>query len=160
MNSFIRELLALPYLPEEHIRASFERLEERAQIAAPAVQELISYTRTTWIDSSLWSPDTWSVFNRSVRTNNDTEGWHRRLNARTRPNQQMYTLINTLYKEAQLVPVQVRLVKDRKLKKYQRKVFKNIQGRLFRLWEQYENREIKTSELLSACSHLSAPNLH
>ena len=160
INSFIRELLALPYIPEEHIRVCFEKLEERARVAAPAIQELISYTRATWIDSSLWSPGTWSVFNRSVRTNNDTEGWHRRLNSRTRPNQHLYTLINTIYKEAQLVSLQVRMVKDRKLKKYQRIAFKNMQGRLFRLWEKYEKQEIKTSELLSACSHLSRPHLH
>ncbi|KAG0717810.1 hypothetical protein GWK47_053698 [Chionoecetes opilio] len=111
----------------------------------------------TWIDSSMWSPDTWSVFNMSVRTNNDVEGWHRRLNSRSRANEHLYKLIELLYTEASLVPVQVQLVKERKLKRYQKKHFKNMQGRLFTLWDHYINKEIKASQLLAACSHLAAP---
>ncbi|KAK4301510.1 hypothetical protein Pmani_026288 [Petrolisthes manimaculis] len=51
------------------------------------LQDLVAYIRETWIQNSMWPPESWSVFNRSVRTNNDTEGWHRRLNTRGRANQ-------------------------------------------------------------------------
>ena len=128
-------------------------------LAAPAIQNLVAYVREIWIQSSMWPPESWSVFNRSVRTNNDTEGWHRRLNTRGCANQHMYMLINNLYSEAKLVPVQVQLVRERKLKRHQRKAFKNMQGRLFDLWDRYTRNEIKTSQLLSACSHLSAPHV-
>lgn len=159
VNTFIRHLLALPYLPAEHILLSFEEIADNTTLAAPAVQDLVAYIRETWIQNSMWPPESWSVFNRSVRTNNDTEGWHRRLNTRGRANQHMYMLINNLYSEAKLVPVQVQLVRERKLKRHQRKAFKNMQGRLFDLWDRYTRNEIKTSQLLSACSHLSAPHV-
>lgn len=157
INSYIKELLALCYIPAEHIKQSFEKLASRAQLADPKIQELIAYIRSTWIDGNMWSPNTWSVFNMSVRTNNDVEGWHRRLNTRGRANEHLYKLIDLLHTEASLVPVQVELVKERKLKRYQKTHFKNMQGRLFTLWEQYINKEIKTSQLLAACSHLAAP---
>ena len=152
-------VIALPYLPAEHILLSFEEIADNTTLAAPAVQDLVAYIRETWIQNSMWPPESWSVFNGSVRTNNDTEGWHRRLNTRGRANQHMYMLINNLYSEAKLVPVQVQLVRERKLKRHQRKAFKNMQGRLFDLWDRYTRNEIKTSQLLSACSHLSAPHV-
>ena len=104
-------------------------------------------------------PEAWSVFNRAVCTYNDTEGWHRRLNTRGRSNQHMYNLVSLLHKEAALVPIQAQLVKDKKLKRIQKKAFQTLQGRLFKLWQRYINKEIKTSELLAACNHLSQPNL-
>ena len=131
VNSFIRHLLALPYLPAEHILDSFEKIAQSVAAAAPALQALVTYIRHTWLQNSMWPPQSWSVFNRSVRTNNDTEGWHRRLNSRGRANQHMYMLIHNLAAEAKFVPVQVKLVRESKLKKYQRKTFKNLQGRLF-----------------------------
>ena len=71
IHSYIKKVLALSYIPAEHIKPTFEKLSLRVQLADPKIQELIAYMRKTWIESSLWSPDTWSVFNMSVRTNND-----------------------------------------------------------------------------------------
>jgi hypothetical protein len=34
----------------------------------------------TWMTSTVWTVPTWSVFNQSIRTNNDVEGWHHKLN--------------------------------------------------------------------------------
>jgi hypothetical protein len=46
----------------------------------------------------------WSVFMLSVRTNNDCEGWHRRLNVQARRGTlPFYTLIALLHEEARLV---------------------------------------------------------
>lgn len=157
IHSYIKEVLALSYIPAEHIKPTFENLALRAQLADPKIQELIAYVKKTWIESSLWSPDTWSVFNMSVRTNNDVEGWHRRLNSRGQAGVHLYKLIEMLHTEASLVPVHVKLVQENKLKRYQKKHFKNMQGHLFSLWDKYINKEIKTSQLLTACSQLSAP---
>ncbi|MPC47644.1 hypothetical protein E2C01_041397 [Portunus trituberculatus] len=143
----------------EHILLSFEEIADSTTLAAPAIQDLVAYIRETWIQNSMWPPESWSVFNRSAHTNNDTEGWHRRLNTRGRANQHMHMLINHLYSEAKLVTVQIQLVRESKLKRHQRKKFKNMQGRLFDLWDHYSRNEIKTSQLLSACSHLSAPHV-
>ena len=71
----------------------------------------------TWIRNSVWNVESWCVFNLSVRTNNDVEGWHRRLNYRAnKANLPLYTLINLLYKEAELV------------------VLSQMQGKLFSFW--------------------------
>ncbi len=42
------------------------------------------------MDGALWSPEAWSVYGMSVRTNNDTEGWHRCVNTTVRANQHLY----------------------------------------------------------------------
>lgn len=68
---FIRKLLCLPFLPAEHIREVFEALSD---VAPDHYNSLIHYVRTTWIDTRIWPVQCWSVYNMSVRTNNDVEG--------------------------------------------------------------------------------------
>ena len=75
---FIRGLLALPFLPYKHITAIFSKLEER--VSTEPLRNLCTYFRNTWITYTTWPTKTWSVYMCSVRTNNDCEGWHRRLN--------------------------------------------------------------------------------
>ena len=52
--NFIRKLLALSFLPAEHITDIFEHLHGKA-----------SYIEHTWI-TGLWKPKHWSVFKQSV----------------------------------------------------------------------------------------------
>ena len=152
LQSFIRKLFALPCLPQEHIQAAFRKLNDAAP---PSVQPLCQYIRKTWIDSTLWTPATWSVFGKSVRTNNDVEGWHRRINEKARnQSHQFYKLVPLLHQESQLVTLQLRLVKEGKLRRYQRKRTTTTEGKLFKLWELYESGEISTSSLLRKCSKL------
>lgn len=112
-HDYIRAIMALPFLPSEHIIPAFEHLERRSTAAFAG---LVQYVRDTWIQSSKWSPDTWSVYNQPVRTNNDVEGWHRRLNNKSgRSSIQFYLLLPLLYEESRFVTLQARLVKkDRK----------------------------------------------
>jgi hypothetical protein len=64
----------------------------------------------------------WCVFKQSTRTNNDVEGWHRRLNKKTDDEKPpFYLLVRRLYEEAQLLPIQRKLVSEGKLSRYQRK---------------------------------------
>ena len=114
--------------------------------------------RDTWI-TGRWTPADWCVFGQSIRTNNDVEGYHRRLNGNAGNSHiPFYVLVPLLHKEAINVHMQVRLVKDGKLVRYQRNNYKSQQGRIFKLWKKYEQHEITTQHLLKACSRLAGPN--
>jgi len=78
VNSFIRQVLALPFLPGEHIRPAFRFL--RSKTTSPQLLSLMDYIDRTWIQSSIWIPDSWNMYLQSIRTNNDVEGWHRHIN--------------------------------------------------------------------------------
>jgi hypothetical protein len=77
-NKYIRRLMALPFLPHEHIKTMFISLQREAY--DEPLQALCAYIQSTWIESAKWPHNTWSVFMNPIRTNNDAEGWHRRIN--------------------------------------------------------------------------------
>jgi len=102
VHSFCRLLFALPFLPANKIPKAFARLFRKAYTTQ--LQDLVMYVRTNWIESKTWPPECWSVYRRVIRTNNDVEGWHHRLNARARKNTlQFYVLVQLLYREASVV---------------------------------------------------------
>ena len=95
---FCKKLMALPYLPHEHIQPVFQRRSREA--ATEPLKQLTRYIQTTWIDSSWCPPRRWSVFQQATRTNNDLEGWHRRLNVKAKKgNLALYTMIHLLSQE-------------------------------------------------------------
>ena len=64
---------------------------------------------------------------KDIRTNNDLEGWHRRLNNHGRTGQvQFYLLVELLHREAKFVSIQTKLVSDGKLKHQQKKKYRVI----------------------------------
>jgi hypothetical protein len=68
-----RLLLALPLLPAQFIRRSFENIKQQA---TGPLQAVCAYMDHQWINSSVHPPEAWSVFMLAIRTNNPTEGWH------------------------------------------------------------------------------------
>ena len=79
-------LLALPLLAADDIEGAFHRLSNRA--TTDHLEHLFRCVLTTWVDSNLCPPPrAWSVFGKSIRTNNDVEGWHWRLNERAKNGQ-------------------------------------------------------------------------
>lgn len=107
MHKYLRKVLSLPYIPAEHIEEQFLRLCRKAN-GSQVIDRLLNYVRNTWINSTIWPPSAWCVFGRSIRTNNDVEGWHHRLNKKARKGQLIfYLLVQLLHKEAKLVPLQV-----------------------------------------------------
>jgi hypothetical protein len=54
------------------------------------------------------------------------------------------------------VSIQVRLVEEQTLARYQRTTYKTSQGRLSTLWEQYEAKTIHTSNFLRAVGNIYA----
>lgn len=154
-QDFIKQVMALPFLPEDHITTTFGHLEERAP-DGPCSQ-FMSYVRETWL-SGHWTPQDWSVYGQNIRTNNDVEGYHRRLNGKAGgAHIPLYVLIPILHREAEHVNIQVRLVKDGKLARYQRRAYRTQQGKIFSLWQKYEEHDITTQQLLRACAKLTGP---
>ena len=112
------------------------------------------------LDRSItWPPSSWSVFMKSVRTNNDVEGWHHGLHTRAQDKSQlpMYLLIDLLYKEAKLTSLNVHMVSEKKLRRVQRRRYRQIQAKVFSLWGQYEEGDKTARQLLKACSLLVGP---
>ena len=59
-----------------------------------------------------------------------------------------YSLIDLLHKEANRLPIQIRLVSEKRLKKRQNKQYLSVQRKIFDLWCNYEEQTISTSRLL------------
>ena len=156
-HKLCRQFMALPYLPAEHIPAVFQCLETKA--TTPMLTQLVTYIRFNWIEGDLWSPDKWSMFGQAVRTNNDVKGWHGMLNRHAkRGNLSFYLLVRLLHEQAQLVNMQVRLVTDQKLKRRQRKPYRQSQGQFFAAWSTFIAGEISPKQLLRRCAHLMCPS--
>ena len=120
---------------------------------------LLDYMQNTWIDSTLWTPDRWSVFYRTVRTNNDVDGWHhRRLNQNPQKDQlPLYVMIQLLFQEATTVNLQMR--RRDKIRRRQSKKYRDLQGKIMKYWEQYAGGQKTPNSLLRSCAHLNAPTL-
>ncbi|XP_038055819.1 uncharacterized protein LOC119727822 [Patiria miniata] len=102
VRDFIGQLLSLPFLPNEHIGPAFKELSSLVT-DQPAMVELCSYPRTTWLENSTWSPRDWNQ-------------------------RRMY-------------------------------MYQQVQGKIFKLWDDYQARRLTTSGLLAACKYLTGPAL-
>ena len=91
-----------------------------------------------------------------MRTNNDVgEGWHNSLNRRASGRCQLpfYMLVNLLHREAKLTAINIRLVSELKLKRIQRRKYRNLQRQMFTYWDEYWNYQRTAAQLLKACSY-------
>lgn len=61
-------------------------------------------------------------------------------------------VLDLLYRAAKDIPVQYKLVKEKKLKRHQSKQSKQTQGKLMKLWADYAANEHSTSQLLVFCA--------
>ena len=152
---YIKRLIALPFLPAQHIPAVFNNLAQDA--GSEPLCRLVEYVRHTWLESTIWPPAAWSVFSLNIRTNNDVEGWHRRLNFRGRQQMCFYMLVQLLHQEARLITIQVRLISEKKLQKHQRKTYIHLQANIFQLWQEYEDGHKSARQLLNGCAKVYGP---
>ena len=76
---------------------------------------------------------------KSIRTNNDVEGWYFRLNRQASGKSQLpfYLLVKLLHKEALLTSVQTGLESEKKLRRIQRNKYMKLQTKLFSLWDEF-----------------------
>ena len=95
-----RRLIALAFLPSNSIKEQFNVLFRECK-GHEKLTELFNYFRDTWIENPMWLPDVWSIHMMSIRTNNDVEGWHRKLNGHVhRGKLNMYLLCHLLFEES------------------------------------------------------------
>ncbi|KAL5017922.1 hypothetical protein ScPMuIL_003644 [Solemya velum] len=124
-NSFIRQLMSLPFLPLQHIRPAFEKLANR--VSSAKLVSLVEYIRRQWIENGTFTRKSWCVYQRTTRTNNYVEGWHRRLNNRAGEQElSFYRLVPLLHAEARLIPIQMQMLKESKLRRYITNLFRAI----------------------------------
>lgn len=152
--------MALPYLPKEHILSSFHRLREMVPVSNRLMIKFMAYINENWMCNETFPVKSWCVFGQPTRTNNDVEGWHNRLNRKARgASLHLYVMIKLLSDEAQCLPMQIKLVSEKKLTRTQRTTTKRIQAELFLLWENYTNQEISVSTLLKSVGQLIGPTV-
>ena len=120
---YIKKLISLPFLPYRHISPMFLRLQAEAH--TEPLQNLVTCIRR---QSTVFLPKNWSVYQQAIRTNNDIEGCHNALNghASGQFGLSLYSLIELLDREARLTAVTIRLASERKLKRVQRKQYRNL----------------------------------
>ncbi|CAG2186571.1 unnamed protein product [Mytilus edulis] len=123
--------MALPFLPHSDIRPAFNTLKERAN--SQELKELVVYISSTWFEGRYWCPRTWSIFQHSIRTNNDVEGWHTRINS-GKSNVIFYFLI--LMRGAEIVDLTLRLVYEEQVLGHQRRRLKDLEGQIDQFWKE------------------------
>ncbi|KAI8522174.1 hypothetical protein Bbelb_019280 [Branchiostoma belcheri] len=96
-GSFIRKVLSLPFLRSDHIIPISLRLRKKA---------LMEYVEREWIIIRLKATPSWSVFWRRIKTNNDTEGWHRRHLGRAQKANLLFYPLLLLHKKARQIDLQ------------------------------------------------------
>ncbi|XP_048746884.2 uncharacterized protein LOC125659303 [Ostrea edulis] len=67
-------------------------------------------------------------------------------------------LVSMLYLEATDICLQMKMVSEVKMQRYQRKRTRQVEGRVFELWYQYCNRDITASQLLQRCANIYGPS--
>ena len=157
-------LFALPFLPACEIATVSDKLERKALRVdhfADNLSVLFTYVRQTCLDSTVWPPHSWSVYKRPIRTNNDLEGWHFRLNSKARKNSlPMYVLLKLLYREASSVSWQTRLLSDGKVLRRRHNHQHTVEASLLKYWDEYDDGKRSAYKLLRACSHIYSPSVN
>ena len=144
VHRYCRRLLSLPFLPKSAIPEAFQDIKDRAEMVQ--LKSLIEYVESTWIDSTLWPPAVWLVYRSSVQTNNDRKA--------STSNLPLYKLIDLLHREAKIVEINMRLMSETKLLRFQRKSTAHIQTKLAKLWTEYEAGTRSTDALLKSYSRI------
>ena len=122
------------------------------------VAKLLEYVESTWLQSTVWSLADIILLMRSVRTNNDVEGWYHRLNARTgRANLPLYMLNQCLHVEVEFVDLQVQLVSENKMCRLQRASYRHMQHQIFQFWDEFNAGKKTVSQLLRSIGRLYGP---
>lgn len=157
-EAYIQRLSCLLILPPEQRRLLLQVACCSKQGAANFKGDSLSrLKRATWLESTVWPPSTWSVFGCSVRSNNDVEGWHRRLNAKAQHGQlNLYLLLSLLASEAAIVNVTVTAMKESAVVRYQRVSSRKTTARLHRVWDRLRSNERSVRQTLRAASHVVA----
>ena len=108
----------------------------------PQVANLCDFFSSQWIDTSIFNPGTWSVFNQAIRTKNHSEGWHNRFKSKGRAKMNLYDLIKLLHLESQIVALNMNLLCAYKLKIQQNLLHDSYEARLKKLWKKFKQTNV------------------
>ena len=136
-GKMLRKLMCLSYIPEEFIVSKFNEIKCEL-LEKNLYADLLDYMEKTYIYGNIWKPKYWSVYNMTVRTNNNVEGWHSRLNTVVKANENFYNLVNALAKEADLIKINKKLLSENKL---QRTKQAYLQSKIFDLWDDLKTKK-------------------
>lgn len=152
-HRYLKQLMALPFLPSPDIPAAFQTLKERAN--TEPLQSLVGYIDRQWMNHSVFHPSAWTVYRQAVRTNNDVEGWHHRVNGKAgHRGCTFYKLVPLLLHEAKLVETRV---SSENLFRDVRQSSSATQKKLTEAWEQYDAGQLSTGHFLRLCGTVYAP---
>ncbi|KAH3851580.1 uncharacterized protein LOC127872337 [Dreissena polymorpha] len=102
IHTYARNMMALQFLPAANIEPAFQLLALRAN--SEQLSRFVHYIEEQWINHAIFDIDSLSVYGVSVRTNNDTEGWHQFLNRKAGGQElTFYRLVPALCAEAENV---------------------------------------------------------
>jgi len=108
----------------------------------PQVANLCDFFSSQWIDTSIFNPGTWSVFNQAIRTKNHSEGWHNKFKSKGRAEMNLYDLIKLLHLESQIVALNMNLLCAYKLKIQQNLLHDSYEARLKKLWKKFKQTNV------------------
>lgn len=158
---FCKKFMCLHLLPYQKIPSCFASLCSTindlnlTSVNRALLQKWVQYIEDTWITSSFYLPSSWSVFMQTIRTNNDAEGWHHRINRRARTvGLNFYTLVPLLHREARLIPMHQELLHQQVSDRRVRSPVSDLQAHLNDLWGNYNDGVDSSAELLASCASL------
>ncbi len=151
-------MLALPFIPADQTATVFQELT--SQVNTPELLQLNAYISSTWIDSDLWPPTSWSCYKRSIRTNNDVEAWHARLSRRTGVgNLGVYQLAERWADESKLVALTMTCMTEKAVVRYQKASTARINAAVGKYNTEYDAGRRSAMKLLSGCARVYAHSL-
>lgn len=152
----VRSMLALPFLPADLIPQAFQNLSRQNCVRNSAnLMILFQYVERTWLNSQVFRCVDWSVHKQPVRTNNDVEGWHNRLNMKARGGSlALYQLIEMLHREARMLQIHQQLLKQKVVLRYQRRSQIYVQGAIASLWDELEAGETSVRQFLRSIGRI------
>ena len=122
-----------------------------------AIQTLLQYVKTTWIDSRLGPTSSLSAYRSSIFGTYKQRRWGVAQPAQqsmSSGNLDLFQLAPILFKESSYVSLQASLASEAGLCRHQWKTYQCLQGRLKAVWSAYTAGQRATSALLSKCSRI------
>ncbi|XP_052238427.1 uncharacterized protein LOC127849719 [Dreissena polymorpha] len=156
-----RQLLCLPFLPAQHIRPTFLKFAEHER-SFPDLEKrnrLMDYISRQWLDHPIFDVASWSVFGYQIRTNNDVEGYHHRLNSRAgHRGLTFYRLVPVLLSECQHAQRHATLIASGSNDGTNRgRQYRHLSQKVKDLFEKYSACKLTTTHYLRACGKLYGP---
>ncbi|CAM4967139.1 unnamed protein product [Rotaria socialis] len=156
-----RKLMALPLLPSSVVLKCFEDLYESVLLTSSAalgsLKPLFEYYENYWVKTI--GIKRWNVYGIRIKTNNNAEGFHNRLNlriAKHHPN--IWILIRCIQgEEIRFNHVLIQMIGGLTCRT-KTAATNAIQQRIDTLYLRYQNNEITVDELLLGLSYVVAKN--